>query len=243
MASARTLENGFDQGLPDLVEQTEVAAGDDHEAEHDGGGLADLAAVRPLHAPQLVDAVAEEREQAVARTALLGLDVDAAAAARGRVALDGVGRAIALVVVVELVLVDAGAAVVAAGRRQPRLGQARLVDLGRGVAQRVGRRGALAQGRVDRVVIRSQADVAGDIVGATGLVLTTTPAPLAITSHCNASLARLAMPGMAPAPLAELPQGDAIRIVALGLVGLIVPALALLACEGDGDPDVSAGHW
>jgi hypothetical protein len=47
---------------------------------------------------------------------------------------------------------------------------------------------------------------------------------------------------MAAAPLAVLTQADAIRVVALGLVGLVVPALALLACEGDGDPDVSAGH-
>src|SRR3954451_20331847 len=45
-----------------------------------------------------------------------------------------------------------------------------------------------------------------------------------------------------PAPLAVLAQGDAVRVVALGLLGLVVPALALLAGEGDGDPDISAGH-
>src|SRR3954452_10146685 len=47
---------------------------------------------------------------------------------------------------------------------------------------------------------------------------------------------------MAPAPLAVLAQPDAIRVVALGLLGLVVPALAILACEGHSDPDVSAGH-
>src|SRR5919112_5755378 len=47
---------------------------------------------------------------------------------------------------------------------------------------------------------------------------------------------------MATAPLAVLAQRDAVRVVALGLVGLVVPALALLTREGDGDPDVSAGH-
>jgi hypothetical protein len=47
---------------------------------------------------------------------------------------------------------------------------------------------------------------------------------------------------MTPAPLAVLAQRDAIRIVALGLLGLIVPALAVLAGEGHSDPDVSAGH-
>src|SRR5215217_8043144 len=47
---------------------------------------------------------------------------------------------------------------------------------------------------------------------------------------------------MAPAPLAVLAQADAVGVVPLGLVGLVVPALALLAREGDGDPDVSTGH-
>src|SRR3954454_5233081 len=50
------------------------------------------------------------------------------------------------------------------------------------------------------------------------------------------------MARMPPAPLAVLAQGDAVRVVALGLLGLVVPALALLAREGDGYPDVSAGH-
>src|ERR1700741_4773211 len=56
------------------------------------------------------------------------------------------------------------------------------------------------------------------------------------------SLPGLAVPGVAPAPLAVLAQRDAIRVVALGLLGLVVPALALLAGEGHSDPDVSAGH-
>ena len=63
--------------LPELVEQAEVAARDHDEAQHDGRGLADLAAVGPLDAAQLVDAVAEEGEEAPAGAAvvLLGLDV------------------------------------------------------------------------------------------------------------------------------------------------------------------------
>jgi hypothetical protein len=44
------------------------------------------------------------------------------------------------------------------------------------------------------------------------------------------------------APLAVLAQLDAVRVVALGLIGLVVPALAVLAREGDGDPDISTGH-
>jgi hypothetical protein len=47
---------------------------------------------------------------------------------------------------------------------------------------------------------------------------------------------------MPPAPPAVFAQRDAIGVVALGLIRLVVPALALLAREGDGDPDVSTGH-
>jgi hypothetical protein len=43
-------------------------------------------------------------------------------------------------------------------------------------------------------------------------------------------------------PLAVLAQLDAIGVVALGLIGLVVPALAVLAREGDGNPDISTGH-
>jgi hypothetical protein len=47
---------------------------------------------------------------------------------------------------------------------------------------------------------------------------------------------------MRPAPLAELPQRDAIGRVALALIGLIVAPLALLAGEGHSNAHVSAGH-
>src|SRR5258705_6703867 len=49
-------------------------------------------------------------------------------------------------------------------------------------------------------------------------------------------LSGLAVPGVPAAPAAVLAQRDAIRVVPLGLIGLVVPALALLASEGDGDP-------
>jgi hypothetical protein len=50
------------------------------------------------------------------------------------------------------------------------------------------------------------------------------------------------MPGVGLAPLAVLAQGDAIRVITLGLIGLVVPALALVTGECHSDPDVSAGH-
>src|SRR4051812_30954113 len=50
------------------------------------------------------------------------------------------------------------------------------------------------------------------------------------------------MPRVLTAPLAVLAHVDAVRVVALGLVGLVVAALALLAREGDSDPNISTGH-
>src|SRR3954468_5684341 len=63
------LEDGVDERLPQRVEQAEVASGDDDEAEHDRGRLADLAPVGPLHAAQLVGAVPQEGEDPSALTA------------------------------------------------------------------------------------------------------------------------------------------------------------------------------
>ena len=54
--------------------------------------------------------------------------------------------------------------------------------------------------------------------------------------------ARLAVRGVAPAPAAVLAQLESLGVVPLALVRLVVPALALFACESGGDPDVSTGH-
>src|SRR5215213_370575 len=228
------LQNGVDQGLPQRIQQAEVAARDDDEAEDDRGRLPDLPAVGPLDATQLVDGVAEEGDDpAAAPVRMPGLGPLAVAAADD-VALDGVvGALVVLVVPVQLVLEDAWGAVVVGvadlGRDGALLGEARLVDVGGGVVERIGGRRSLAQGRA-----------AGTAAGA---ALGTAPLrTLTIAGHPDPRLARLAVRGVLPAPLAVLAQPDAIRVVALGLVGLVVPALALLAREGDSDPDVSAGH-
>ena len=65
---------------------------------------------------------------------------------------------------------------------------------------------------------------------------------LSIAGHARSCLAGHAVRRVPTAPLAVLAQRDAIRVVALGLLCLVVPALALLAREGHSDPDVSAGH-
>src|SRR3954449_7676466 len=85
------LEDGFDERLPERVEQTEVTARDDDEAEHDGGRLPDVATVGPLAPPQLVDAMAEERDDAPALAA--GMLLGRAIAGGGGGAPHGLRRA------------------------------------------------------------------------------------------------------------------------------------------------------
>ena len=59
--SSSVLEDGVDERFPQRIEQAEVAACDHDEAEDDGGRLADLPAVGPLHAAQLVECGARGR--------------------------------------------------------------------------------------------------------------------------------------------------------------------------------------
>src|SRR6185436_6758539 len=66
--------------------------------------------------------------------------------------------------------------------------------------------------------------------------------PLAVACHRVSGLPGLPVTGVAATPLAVLAQRDALGIVPLGLVGLIVAPLALLAGEGDTDAHISAGH-
>jgi hypothetical protein len=58
----------------------------------------------------------------------------------------------------------------------------------------------------------------------------------------RSALASLPVAGVPTAPATVLAQGHPIGIVALALIRLIVPVLALLACEGDCNPYVSASH-
>jgi hypothetical protein len=110
----------------------------------------------------------------------------------------------------------------------------RLGDVGHSLTERI-RRFGVAEIPLEIIVADAiVADIGLDIGVALSRAWT-------ISSH-RCYLARLAMPGMTPAPFAVLAQGDAIRVVALRLLGLVVPALAILACEGHCDPDVSAGH-
>jgi len=116
-----------------------------------------------------------------------------------------------------------------------RLCEVGLRDVRHRLTERVGRFGVPS---VALVVV-----VAKAVVGAEFFGVAVASAARTVGGHrLRSSLTRLAMPGMTPAPLAVLAQRDAIRVIALGLLGLVVPALAVLACEGHSDPDVSAGH-
>src|SRR5437879_11096326 len=93
---ARSSEDEFDDFLGDEVRRAEVEAGDCDEAEHDGGRLGDLPAIRPLHALQLGPAGAQKADDAVAAAQgspgrpLASRDHSAAAAARAaRAAVGG----------------------------------------------------------------------------------------------------------------------------------------------------------
>jgi hypothetical protein len=71
---------------------------------------------------------------------------------------------------------------------------------------------------------------------AVGLALLGT---LAITRHGSA---RLLVRRVLATPAAVLAKLNPIRVVALRFLGLVVPPLALLACERHGDTNVSACH-
>src|SRR5665213_465085 len=108
-----------------------------------------------------------------------------------------------------------------------------LIDLARGVVERTRhiRADGAAAGRPAGRGVRASAASA------------TLLCAFSITGHSSApALASLPVAGVLATPAAVLAQGNPIRVVALALVGLVVAMLALLACEGDRDSNVSAGH-
>src|SRR3954469_13997400 len=205
----RELEDEVDDALRDGVGEAEVGARDGDEAEDDGGGLRDLAAVGPLDALQLGPGGAQEVGQSVALGPRAGRRGRSPARGRRRGSL---GDRLAL----ELGLVDVGGLAVGPGD-----------DRG-----------------LDLVDLADVLELTRDVLAVDVLVLLLGLAilrSLAIACH-DRGLPGLPMARVAAAPLAVFAQRDALGIVALGLVGLVVAPLALLAGEGDSDAHVSAGH-
>src|SRR4051794_8034434 len=240
MAALRLgLQDEVDDVLGDDVGEAEVGAGDDHEADHDGGRLADLTAVGPLHALKLGPAGAHEADEAVATGVaggLVGRRAGSAAATRAATAtgddrgVGGPGQDVVLGVLelLELLL----------GDRVELLGGV-VLDVGLALGAGDDRRLELVD--VARRVLERPRNVVAVGLGRPGARVGGATTPLPITAR-HGALPRLPMRRVLAAPPAVLGQRDAIGVVALGLVGLVVAALAVLACEGDSDPHVSASH-
>src|SRR5919198_987405 len=55
------------EGFPECVQEAQIGPRDHDEAENDRGALSDMTAIRPLHAAELVDDVAQERDDPTSR--------------------------------------------------------------------------------------------------------------------------------------------------------------------------------
>src|SRR3954452_6726530 len=231
MRAGKALDDEVDDLLGDPVGHAQVGARDDHEADDDAGGLRDLAPVGPLDALELGPGGAQELKEAGA-TGLRRM--------RGLPATGAGQRAVVLVdvaVVVEIAdgllhaTVELGVDVVLVGLTLGAADQRglELLDLAGGMVE-------LAR---DVLPVRL-GGVRTDAPALAGVIV----AGVSIRGHADGSrdLAGLPVARVRAAPLAELAQGDAIRRVALGLVGLVIAPLALLAGEGHSDAHVSAGH-
>ena len=190
------------------------SAGDDHEPDHDSGGLHHLATVRPLYPLQLAPASLQE----------------ARSAGRGDEPADAAGC-------MPLGVASAAAHHGAARRdrpppddhsppRPPPLTGRRAVVVRqrRFAASRAASRGCSTS------TVRRPASTPRAVAQSRQRSMRRDP------------LARLAVRRVAPAPAAVLPQLQPLGVVPLALIRLVVPALALLAGEGGSDPDVSTGH-
>src|SRR3954471_5364485 len=266
--AAERLDDEVDDFLGDAIGDAEVEAGNHHEAEHDGGGLRDLAAIRPLYALELRPRGAKEGGKARGHGSGRrggpgrGLGAGAPAPPDDAAARGGDLGVVLLVEVLEIVGVDlAGRGRVGLERV---LDELLVLDLVRALVGRhlvIGRRhvaparaGASDERGVELVrlaggVLELAGDVrpmrlgpgrAGVLASAARLALL---GSLTVTGHDGSPrLAGLPVARVRPAPLAVLAQRDAVGVVALALVRLVVAPLALLACEGDSDAHVSAGH-
>src|SRR3954471_10629386 len=209
-----SLEDEVDDSLRDRVGESQVGTGDGDEAEDDGRGLGNLTAVGPLDALQLGPGGPQEvGDPVAARTRARGGARRLGARRRSRGGRRGADR-----LALELGLVDVG-----------RLAVSTRDDRG-----------------LEHVLLAEVVELARDVLPMDLIVRLPFPGlavacALSVAGH-GLGLPGLPVAGVTAAPLAVLAQRDPLGIVALGLVGLVVAALALLAGEGDTDAHVSTGH-
>src|SRR3954453_8147652 len=235
------LEDCLDELREDRVQAAQVGTDDQHEEENDPRELGELPAIRPLDALKLRPHRHEEREKptALVRVAVFSLSLDAARATGGR----GGG------------LVAEGLVVGVEARRRglfPRGALAEADVLGRrahlevdellDVALLLGVDLAVGGGGVARGVAgRGFATLREALLAALLLPLLRA---LTVAGHrsTRGRSARLFVTRVLLAPLAVLAHLDPVRIVALGLLCLVVASLALVTGERHSDSHVSPGH-
>ncbi len=229
------LEDEVDDLLGYPVGATEIQTGDDDEAQHDARRLEDLRAVGPLHALKLSPARAQEGNGATwQRFATTTLHLAGVTSA-----IDFLSRRF-----------NCGESITRSGLGIDRLRLIRqLLWSDRYAFGAPHERGIELVHAAGGVVQRARQVPTTWLTGgciwtarslATSLALLCT---FAVTGHSWVpALTRLPMAGVFATPAAVLAQRHPIGVVALALVCLIVAMLALLACEGDSDSHISAGH-
>ena len=229
--------------LGDEVGDAEEGAGDDDEAEHDRGGLADLTAVRPLHALELGPAGPQEVDEAAAAAAA-GVLASGAAAPRAAGARSAASRRRPSAVR----LVAAVAATLARRRRRPgRLGLAvgagddrrlELVDVAGVLDAGPGRsRGGCALGLGRHAGAARRAWTAAGLAALLALLRALTVAGHGPSRATGSPGGWCASGTTCSTCAARCDPG-----CCAWTCSSVVAPLALLAGEGDSDAHVSAGH-
>jgi hypothetical protein len=254
-----SLEDELDDLVGDEVSHTQEDTGDDHKADHDPRGLHDLPSVWPLYPLELSPASLKEMDQAAADpgppprvrspsgsefaagVATAPAAAPAPATAATLPTTNPAATATGLDGLLGQLLLGHRLAQIRPPHRQLGVGQ---LDIRCSVLDRVRRMLAM---RILWILVprrprRGDPRLRHGTVG--GPMRPPFATTFAVAGHERVRLcsARLAMSRVAPAPAAVLAQLQSFRIIPLALVGLIVPALALLAREGGSDPNVSTGH-
>src|SRR5215208_1057509 len=239
----RPLENCLNQLGEDRVQQAQVPARDQYEAEHHACESDQSLAVRPLDALELGPDCNQELYDTRALLVRLvrlapATTPDGVARLTGPVPDDVVlGEVLGGLPVLDLL----ERLLLGGGWRRVALVEQALLVLEHEVASALLlRRSAHGEvgidGRTAQIGWRIRTLLLQPARAALGLSLL---GALAVTRHGSA---RLLVRRVLAAPAAVLAKLNPVRVVPLRLLGLVVTPLALLACEGHGDSNVSASH-
>ena|GEM_PF-6057265 len=246
-AGHRTSEDEIHDLLGRPVGNTKIETGNGHEAQDDRSGLRDLATIGPLYSVELGPAGAQEGQSAGVN-GLCRLANERRTLGRSAIAECLLGR-------LQPTAASTTPSPICRNELLARLRIKRAIAVLRlGLLLEGNSTGATDESRVELVDIAGMRKSSGK-VGTNGPVprwssrtlaygpRASLPCALAVTSHGSApALAGLPVAGVPAAPATVLAQAHPIGVVALALIRLVVAMLALLAGEGDSDPNVSASH-